>query len=86
MTPQKTTSKGVASGDVQGAPPPGPEQRALDVVIGRWMTIGYVIQADGSRGVDIAASDVYEWDAHHERSDDGVNWVPSMFVRLTRVD
>lgn len=39
---------------------PGPEHRALDVFIGRWINQGRTTGSDAA-SVDIATSDVYEW-------------------------
>src|SRR5215469_8919473 len=39
---------------------PGPEHRALDVFIGRWINRGRTTAPDGP-SVDIVTSDVYDW-------------------------
>jgi hypothetical protein len=52
---------GVATGRVAGAPKPGPEQKRLEVFIGKWMTEGETVASEGLRAVKILASDVYEW-------------------------
>jgi Protein of unknown function (DUF1579) len=40
---------------------PGPEIRRLEVLIGRWITEGHLVDEAGERGTRIVASDVYEW-------------------------
>jgi hypothetical protein len=52
---------GVAAGRVDGAARPGPEHGRLDAIIGRWINEGHTLNADGTPGVRILASDVYEW-------------------------
>lgn len=164
MTETASTPTGVAAGRVDRAPTPGPEHERLNTIIGRWITEGHTINADGTPGVKIVASDVYEWlpggffvvhpaygrigdvgaggleiigydparrkyqvhfydsqgnvsqhdltihgdtwtwqgkhtrctgvfsedgktqTAHHERTDDGVNWIASMDVTLRKVE
>jgi hypothetical protein len=39
----------------------GAEQRALDVFIGKWLTVGRIIERPSIPSVHILASDVYEW-------------------------
>jgi len=39
----------------------GPEHDALAAWVGRWINRGHVINADGSAGLEITTSDVYEW-------------------------
>jgi Protein of unknown function (DUF1579) len=156
---------GIAAGRLDQARRPGPEHERLNAIIGRWINEGHTINPDGSPGLKILASDVYEWapggffvvhsaygrmgdfggggieiigydaasqtypvhffdsqgnatrheivmqddrtwiwqgehtrctgifsddgriqTAHHERTDDGVHWVPSMDVTLRKVD
>jgi hypothetical protein len=164
MSPTASAATGVAAGRVDNAPTRGPEHERLNAIIGRWINEGHAINPDGTPGVTIVASDVYEWapggffvvhpaygrigdigvggveiigyepasrkyhvhffdsqgnisrhdltiqgrtwtwqgeytrctgvfsedgktqTAHHERTDDGVNWVPSMDVTLRKVD
>lgn len=40
---------------------PGPEQRALAVLIGRWINEGATVASDDMPATPITASDVYEW-------------------------
>src|SRR5262245_35994002 len=61
MTEPATTPTGVAAGRVDRAPTPGPEHDRLTAIIGRWITEGQTIPPDGTPGVAILASDVYEW-------------------------
>jgi hypothetical protein len=164
MTESASAPTGVAAGRVDRAPTPGPEHERLNAIIGRWINEGHTINPDGTAGVKIVASDVYEWapggffvvhpaygrigdigvggveiigydparqkyqvhffdsqgnisrhdltiqdrtwiwqgehtrctgvfsedgrtqTAKHERTDDGVNWVPSMDVTLRKVE
>jgi hypothetical protein len=59
---------------------------SLDVFIGRWLTEGETVAAPGAPVARILASDGGRvMTAKHERSEDGVTWVPSMEVRLSRV-
>jgi hypothetical protein len=39
----------------------GPEVRRLEVLIGRWITEGHVLDDAGEPATRIVASDVYEW-------------------------
>ena len=45
----------------QPAPQPGPEDKRLDVFIGKWINEGYTVEAPGAPSVKILTSDVYEW-------------------------
>ncbi|GAA2574141.1 hypothetical protein GCM10010411_02400 [Actinomadura fulvescens] len=40
---------------------PRPENKRLDVLVGRWRSEGRTVPADGEPPVRIAGSDVYEW-------------------------
>jgi len=40
---------------------PGPEHERLNAIIGRWINEGHTINPDGTPGIKILASDVYEW-------------------------
>ena len=161
---RKSDADGVASARVADPPSPGPEHKALNAFIGKWMTVGQTVASEGAPSAKILASDVYEWapggffvvhsaygrigdagvggieiigfdaanknygsqffdsqgncstseltargrtwtwtgektrctsvtsdngksmSAHHERTDDGVNWMPTMDVILTKVE
>ncbi len=43
------------------APERGPQLEALDAWVGRWINEGHTVNADGSPGLRITTSDVYEW-------------------------
>jgi catechol 2,3-dioxygenase-like lactoylglutathione lyase family enzyme len=43
------------------APEPGPRHEALGVWVGRWINQGHTVNRDGSPGMTITTSDVYEW-------------------------
>jgi Protein of unknown function (DUF1579) len=155
---------GVASARVADQPAQGPQHKALNAFIGKWLTVGQTVASEGAPSATILASDVYEWapggffvvhsaygrigdagvggieiigydaanknygsrffdsqgncstseltargstwiwtgektrctsvtsddgksmSAHHERTDDGVKWMPSMDVILTKVE
>ena len=38
-----------------------PQLDLLNSLIGKWMTVGETIPADGAPGLEIHASDIYEW-------------------------
>jgi hypothetical protein len=38
-----------------------PEHELLDSLVGKWITVGETIQAEGAPALAISASDVYEW-------------------------
>ncbi len=58
----RSVARGVEVAKGGSAPDgPGPEHRAFGALIGRWITEGETVNPDGSRGVPIVASDVYEW-------------------------
>ncbi len=40
---------------------PGPEHRALDVFIGKWINEGETVAGDAAPAMKILTSDVYEW-------------------------
>jgi hypothetical protein len=40
---------------------PGPEYQPLEVLVGRWMTVGETVAAADAPASKIFASDVYEW-------------------------
>jgi hypothetical protein len=61
MTETASAPTGVAAGRVDRAPTPGPEHERLNAIIGRWINEGHTINPDGTPGVKILASDVYEW-------------------------
>ena len=61
MTESACVPTGVAAGRVDRAPTPGPEHKRLNAIIGRWNNEGHTINPDGTPGVKILASDVYEW-------------------------
>ena len=61
MTETASVRTGVALGRVDRAPTPGPEHERLNAIIGRWINEGHTINPDGTPGVKILASDVYEW-------------------------
>jgi hypothetical protein len=56
-----TAAGDVSAGKVGLAAAPGPEYRPLEVLIGRWMTIGHTFGPDGAPAAPITASDIYEW-------------------------
>lgn len=39
----------------------GPQHQALEVWVGRWINNGHTINEDGTPGLTITTSDVYEW-------------------------
>jgi hypothetical protein len=43
-------------------------------------------QGETARCTGVLSDDGKTLTAHHERSDDGVNWTPSMDVTLTKVE
>jgi hypothetical protein len=43
------------------SPVPGPEQKLLNIIIGKWITVGKTVANEKSPTVPINASDVYEW-------------------------
>lgn len=43
-------------------------------------------QGEHARCTGVLSSDGETMTAHHERSDDGVRWVPSMVVTLSKVE
>jgi hypothetical protein len=47
------------------APLSSAEHHALDVFIGKWLTVGHTIERPGVPSVRILASDVYEWVPGH---------------------
>lgn len=47
---------------------------------------GWMWQGEHTRCTAVLSDDGKTQVAHHERTDDGTNWVPSMEVTLTRVD
>lgn len=53
-------NRGTERGDGQGASR-RPEHEALQGWVGRWINEGHTINDDGSPGVPITTSDVYEW-------------------------
>jgi hypothetical protein len=53
-------TRGAEHTDTQG-PSRGPQHDALDGWVGRWINEGHMINDDGSPGVTITTSDVYEW-------------------------
>jgi hypothetical protein len=53
--------RGVAAGIVVDAPQPGPEHKALEVIIGKWINQGHTIATPETDSVEIHASDIYEW-------------------------
>ena len=61
MSVSRSLPTGVAAGRVDHAPKPGPRHAQLNAIIGHWITEGHIINADGSPGAKILASDVYEW-------------------------
>lgn len=40
---------------------PGAEHKLLDIIIGKWITLGETVANENSQAVPINASDVYEW-------------------------
>jgi hypothetical protein len=50
----------VATGTVRLAQP-GPQIKRLAVLLGRWLNEGHIVDADGTPGDSIFASDIYEW-------------------------
>jgi hypothetical protein len=50
----------VASGIVRPVTP-GVEIRRLDILIGRWINVGHVVDGAGGLAEEIVTSDVYEW-------------------------
>ena len=59
LTP-KTEPAGLAVGRKEGLTP-GPQQKALNAFIGKWLTEGHTIASADAPAVKIVASDVYEW-------------------------
>jgi Protein of unknown function (DUF1579) len=57
----KSRLPAVATAHVSGDAERPIELERLDIFIGRWITAGETIQADGSPGVRIVASDIYQW-------------------------
>ncbi len=39
----------------------GPQHEALEIWVGRWINNGHTINEDGTPGLTITTSDVYEW-------------------------
>ena len=60
MTSSSQDARSVVSGIVRPTEP-GPEIRRLDVLIGRWIIEGHLVDEAGESGGRIVASDVYEW-------------------------
>jgi hypothetical protein len=94
MADQRTARVVQVDRGVERAESPGPERgpqhEALQPWIGRWINQGHTIDDDGSPGLTITTSDVYEWAPGgffvlHERTDDGTNYKPSMKVTLVKV-
>jgi Protein of unknown function (DUF1579) len=53
---------------------------------GVWTWTGGEWAAEKHRATAVFSDDGKTQTAHHERSDDGVNWVPSMDVKLVKVE
>jgi hypothetical protein len=53
-------NRGVEHAEGRG-PQRGPQHEALQAWIGRWINQGHTIDDDGSPGLTITTSDVYEW-------------------------
>jgi Protein of unknown function (DUF1579) len=55
------TASGLAAAKIGQLREPGPEYRPLEILIGRWMTVGETVAAADAPASKIYASDVYEW-------------------------
>jgi hypothetical protein len=55
------TASGVAAAKIGHLREPGPEYQPLEILIGRWMTVGETVAAADAPANKICASDVYEW-------------------------
>jgi Protein of unknown function (DUF1579) len=57
----RAVSRGVEAAGVEPPSPRGAALDALQVFVGRWINEGETITTDGSAGMRIVTSDVYEW-------------------------
>jgi hypothetical protein len=53
-------TRGAEQSGAQG-PSRGPQHERLNVWVGRWINEGHMVEADGTSGMAITTSDVYEW-------------------------